>query len=63
MAAIARNHAAEYGISNGHEAADIGRDHLFPVDEVAVREGIGAEGESGVIHEQVNVLPSGGQAF
>ena len=59
MAAVARHHAFEDGVGDGDEAFDVGRNHLFPVGEVAGGEGRGAEGEPGVVHQQVDGLPFG----
>ena len=59
MAAVARHHAFEDGVGDGDEAADVGRDHLFPVGEFAVGEGRGAQRQSGVVHQQLDFLPCG----
>ena len=44
------------------EGRDVGRDHRAPVVELRLLRGLGAERQAGVVDEEVDVAPVGGQA-
>lgn len=63
MAAVALHHARHYETCHSEQALDVSVHHGVPVVVAAFVLGLEAEGEAGVVHQHVDVLPFGRQAL
>ena len=62
MAALAGNHTRHDDARHPQEALDVGVYHRFPVVEATFVFGLQAQGQAGIVDEDVHLVPLRGQA-
>ena len=57
VAAVALNHAGEHCAGHVYQSLDVCVDHLLPIFNIPFMELRQPASESGIVHENVNLLP------